>query len=590
MLNSKAVVQLVYDSGVTGYAPTIYMGIKSDSGSSEPVLLESPNDLYRYFNTYDVTPSYLMAEFCLLRGYRVLAHRVNTLTGASSCRKFIVGSGEYLYFAPRQGRDYDSESRHFNPLISPDYAVYSQIITFDEPSISDNNAIIDEDFLLLVPRQVFQANQGYEEVPVISALANWNWNPKSEGVSANHKDLSDSYVIDSFTTVYLGQNELRYGNFRDTVLQFLESTCNMEVEQIEGTNSYLVTSTTNISDFTVHSPYISGKSEVLLTSESSDIGLNDNYCYLYNDSKIATIYSKVPSSINDISVDITSSDGYYYVSVYKYSLDGSPLMSESFQYSSDPNSVNYIDNLSVDSNLVEIEVHDNSQDLSGKYNLEGQENIVQSTDFIDSVSGEVGGTDTFVDICVDNNDEDQREEYLLKLREVFSNSLILTDYQIEDMTQIVQIGPEVTWLDSGETMRGLTYLLDILPKDSMSRESTSLRVEETTNSYLNTIMDTDYGVQLMGVTAQLNSIFPIKSLLSVLAMENYILSSSITSEQEFIDLVSIAQNTVNDYLSTDSQLEVQNVSIGGRRLTASLNARVDAFTVYNFKITATLLW
>lgn len=590
MINSKAVVQLVYEEGAPDYSLTLYMGIKSDTGTEEPQLLESVNDLYRYYNTYNVTPSYSMAEFCLLRGYRVQAQRVNTITGVASCRKFISNSGVSAYFAPRQGKDYGEDSRHFSPYISPEYAVYSQILTFHEPDIIDDNSIIDEDFLMLVPRQVFQANQAFEEVSVISALANWNWNPDSEGQTTDHKDLNSSYTVDSFTTVYLNQNELRYGNFKDTILQFLESNCNMEIEQIEGTDSYLVISTTNISDFTIRSPYIAGQTEELVTVQSSDIGLNDNYCYLYDDYKVATIYSKVPSSIDDTTVDITSSDGYYYVNVYKYLSDGSPALSENFQYSTDPTSARYITNLSVDSNLVEIEIHNSGKDVTGTYNLIGQEELSQDTDFIDSLSGEIGGSDLFIDICVDNNDEERREDYLTKLREVFPTSLILTDYSIDDMTQIVQVGPEVTWLNTGETMRGYTFLLDILPEDSMARETSALKVETSDDSYQNTVTDTDYGVELIGVTTQLNSVFPIKSLLSVLAMENYILSSSITSESEFRELVSTAQITVNDYLLTNTQLEVRYVNVSGRRLTAGLNARVDTFIVYNFKITATLLW
>ena len=586
MLNSKAVVQLVYEDAEPEYTLTLYMGVRSDSGPEEPVLLENLNDLHRYFNTYDLTPSYSMAEFCLSRGYKVLLHRVNTITGVSSCRKFIDDSGESFYYSPRQGKDYSYSDRTFHPYMSPEYAVYSQIITFHEPEVIDSRATIDEDFVLLVPRQVYQLDQGFEEVTVVSALANWSWNPEN----SDYKELGDEYVVDPFTIRYLGQGELVYGNFKDTVLTFLEN-CNMSIEQIGGTDSYLISSSSNIQSFNIVSPYISGGEEVLLTSELSEIGLNDNYCYYFDDYKVATIYSKIPSAIDDTVVEITSSDGYYYVNTYRYSSDGAPLIAESFQYSTDPESSDYISNLSGDSVLVDIEVHDDTKDISGTYNLMGQERLDQDSDFLDSVKGGIEENDNYVDVCIDNDDQDDgREEYLDRLRVMFATSLIFTDYQISDMSRIVQIGPDVKWLDTGEVMKGFTYLLDLLPLDVMARTSSGIRVEESEDTYENQITSNDYGIQLIGVKARMSGVLPIKSLLSVFAMENLILSSGVTSEEGFRSLVSESQRVVNNYLSTNTKLVINYIDLQGRRLTASLNAEVDTFIVYSFKITATLLW
>ena len=578
---------MVNESVIPDYSLTIYMGIQADSGPDDFQLLEDVNDLYMYFNTYNRSDSYNMAEFCLLHGYRVLAHKVNVITGPASCRKFIVGDQSF-FFSPRQGVDYsEAPPSPFNPYSNPEKAVYSQIVTFHDTELPATGNLISENFVIIVPKQGFDVNRN--PVTVNVPFSNCGY---------TREQLAREYAIDAYTGTFLDREYgLNTSNFRETVLTFFERQCNLTVTPIENDeNRYLIVSQTDISDLIILSPKVNSypELEAIIESQPSDIGVNDNYCRLYNSYQVCSLYTKVNSCIDDTKVDIVRSDEYYYVNVYKYDSDNIPVITESFQYSIYPDNINYISNLSFDSELVEIDVFDEDADLSGLYQLKGQEGFREDLDFYNSILEST--TEEGVDVCIDNSPSnlslDYRQAYISNLRSLYPNSLILTDSSSPDSEQIVNIGPDVTWLDTGYTMKGLTYLLYLLPQYDAGSDTYALRVEKSDDVFDNTIEERDYEVTLIGVRSRLNSVFPIKSLLSVLAIENYIVNrgGSIRSVGDFERLTSEAVNTINNYLGTNTTIEISNLLVQDNKLSANLVFRTDTYMVYTFKITATLLW
>ena len=600
MIQTKAVVQLVSEVAPLGYSLTLYMGIQSDSGPSEVQLLTSPNDLYRYFNTYTESPSYRMAEFCLLRGYQVYAQRVTQVTGPSSSRKFIDENGVEYFYSPRVGKDYSAELKSpFLPYANSEDAVYSQILTFI-PSTSTLE--VHDRFLLVVPKTIYGA--GTHEIHNVPLMGKtWSLSADSEDYILRYYNVDVNIGLQMTDKTFFGYN------FKDVVLAFLERNCNMTIEALDegceviekedGTKEYqgerfLILSSSDISDFYIKNGTLSDGTP-LLEIQSSDIGRNDNYCHDLDEYKVCTIYSKFPTSLDDTEVTIDLADGYYYVNIYRYDKDRVPIMSEVFQYTQKDNNIL---NLSLDSQLVDIEVYDESADLSGTYLLQGQEAFYNDEDFLNSIQdSEPGSTELQVDLVIDNNevdDTDGREVYLRNTRTLFPNSIIISDFDspFEDSSLYVQVGPSVTWLDSGYTMKGISFLLDLLPSEDKGAEVYRVRLEDSQGAvYQNQIEERDYGVTLIGTRTKISNILPLKSVISVIAMENYILNrSKVRSVEQFQELVLEARTRVNNYLSTNTQVLIRGLQQFDRELKADLIFRVDTYIIYNFRITATLLW
>lgn len=588
MLSNKASVALYKEDRDSSYRITIYMGIEADSGPDDGmVLMSSVNDLYTYFNSYTTSDSYRMAEFCLLCGFNVVGQRVNTVTGPSSARKFIM-NGQSFFFCPRQGVDYTEDFINpFNPVLNEEDALYSLVLSFDE-TVSDN-AFVNNNFMLIAPRLVYDqyGNTSAESVTVM-VLA---------GCGVIDDEIYNRFTLNELVSVYRLTSELTYAQFKQQVLAFLQERCNFTIEEVEGTtSSYLLISQTNISEVVAENCFLMSDvdEETLLANFSqSEIGLNDNYCRLYDSYKVATVYSKYPTCIDDIEVEIVLSDGYYYVYVSKFDSEGTVILSENFQYLQ-----RNIEYLSNDSEFVEIEVHDSSADLSGTYTLKGQERIDELRDFSDSID-EVNGQSAFiVDIAVDNNDDTslaRRQQYISDLKVYFPNSLIFTDLGgLEDLEQVVQVGPDVTWMETGETMRGFSYLLYLLPSYHQAQDEDLITLSPSDDfsedDCQNLIKETDYGVVILSAKTQLKTVFPLKSLLSVICMENIITQDSFTTESAFNSLVQSAMSTVNSYLGTSSVVEVKSYKNTRGRVTAQLTVSVDKYIISSFRVEATVTW
>lgn len=604
MFNSKAVVQLMKEPVNYEYRFTVFMEIQSESGPVDKTqLLENVDDLYHYFNTFSPTESWRMAEFCLLRGYRVLAHQVNTVIGPASSRKFNDGEGGSLFFSPRQDVDY-SEPFHtpFLPVLDSEKAVYSQIISFPDVGASSNNYVSD-DFLMVVPKYYVNSSNIASPECCIYACQGWEDVDEKLPYGLGLYSFDKNYSILRWRE---GQdNPLSYGDFQTEILNFLQDKCNMSVTPIEGTlNSYLIESTIDIADFRVENPYLMGGTEPIITCQASELGKNDNYCRYYDYTKIVTVYSKMNSAVDDIEVVISNADGYYYVDVTKFDSEHTPIDVESFQYSDNPDSPDYLNNLSYDSSLVDIEIHNPNDNIAGTYVLEGKECFTNNEYFIESMNSyeEELSSDFPVDICIDNcpasRTPTERNDYINFLKRCFSNSIIFTDFTPDDTTRVTQISPRVKWRDTGLEMRGFSYLLYLLPDFQNSREEELIKTvytdedgaEITLDDAVNIIEERDYGLVLMAVKSKLETIFPIKSLLSVVGIENQIQNYTYTGENDFRNRIRQITEAVNKYMSTSTQVTVDECTVSGRSLNAVLSIRVDKTLIYEYKVTATLLW
>jgi len=598
----KAVVDYRKEALPYEYRLTVYIGLEVDSGPSYQVLLTSVQDLYVIFNTYEISESYRMAEFCLNNGFNVLAQRINEISGKSSCRKFIPDNsgGRSLFFSPREevdysepkevltGAGYDSSQGEINPL-------YSEIIRFRKIENSDNIEINDN-FVLIVPKLTITAppdeNQVFLKYGFLGKNVSLDQFDLDYVVKLNvNNELEVVDPLDPFQAY-----SLTYKDLESKVVDFLHNICGFNIELREDNQYVYVYSNSMIQDFDYRNFTISNVNYQLLTITPSNIGERDNNCYAWNDYKVCTIYSKYEDSLDDISVNITKSDGYYYVTVYKKNSSGAVIFTENFNYSVDPKLPDFLNNLSRDSEVVDIEIYNEEADLSGVYELLGRTNLKLETDYIDSVKqAESEDEKTYnADICLDLS-VDYQQEYIECLLKLFPNSLIFTSANISE-DKVVSVNPNIIWNDTKYELRGFSYLLYMLKENSNISDISLIRLANSYTDYSDytsfMIQENDYEVMLMGVYSQVvnkGNNLPIRTVVSVLAIENYILTSQHTSVEEFRESVTLAERYVNSYMRTNTQVQIVDMSIFGSRLTATLNFYVNNIIVSSYRIVATIL-
>ena len=588
MFTNKAKVSLYKENVAYGYRPTIFIGIESESGPSKDSLklLNNLNDLYKYFNSFERSESYLMAEFCLLKGFKVLAQRVSSVTGPSSCRKFELENGEHAFFSPSKGVDYSlPSSSPFVPKIQLSQALYSYTVSF--PNISEYEQEINPKFMISIPKFAYTASNELISQPIVMFGKDWN-----------DKEL---YNIEYDTTrSKFIEEPIKGPEFRDAVLSFLSNNCNFEVSKIEGTETYFILSRTDISGIKVQDcvPEVEG-AESIIRFEPSQRGLEENWCREYDKYKTVTFYSKVDSSINDLTVKVSKPSNTYYVDIYKFNSEGTSIFSEYFELKD-------LDELNGLSELVEVEIHDSSKDLTGTYNLKGRTTVIERNDYNKSIDflKEISG-DYSVDICIDYNYTDiqsvERDNYLRALQAVFPNSLILTDsLSLPSEEMIVQINPdvvysEVTTFGTREyKLKGLSYLLYLLPNYSAGRDDSLLRIEDNSvKNSKNMIVEGDYGVSLIGVETKLDSSFPIKSLLSIVCAENLIKNldfSKLDGSNQSYSAVNEEMSRVNEYLGTTTQVSVIDYYKYNDKVQLSLSFKADKFIIKDYQVISQIIW
>jgi hypothetical protein len=589
----KAVVEYRHETPQAGYKITVYIGLQVDSGPDFQVLLTSLQELYSYFMTHEKSESYKMAEFCLRNGYNVLAQRVNNISGRGSCRKFIIPTetiSREEFFSPRENQDY-SDIRSFNITggfyttegdIEP---LCSAIVRIKEGNF--DNQYINDFFKLMVPIRIVD-DEGNSKFSIHWLL----------GCKADTSNLG------TFDHIRKLQSSLKYNDLRSTLENFFLIDCGFHIEQF---GDYIYVRSDSMiqcfvpTNFTIVNDQIE---EEVLEIVPSGIGLQDNRCFMYNDYKVCTIYTKYDSCIYDTKVSIVKSSGYYYVTVYKFNNENSLVITENFNYSTDPSSLNYIRNLSRDSNLVDLEIYDETADLSGTYELKGRTNLSSSSDYVDSITpleeGEYELTYN-ADICLDMSENNQ-SKYVELLKNNFPNSIIFTDYdkistdikETPNYSRVVAVNPRVIWTDTKDNLKGFSLLLYMIKENANMSDSSIVQAEQVSQNYLNTFLieKDDYEVMLMGVNSSVSensSRFPIRTALTVMAIENLIVTSAFQNEREFRDVVENSTKTVNDFLTMNVKVEVVEVSIVRSRLKAMLTFSVDNMIISSYRIVATIL-
>lgn len=571
----KATVELVKSTSSEGYKFTVYIGIQCDQGPEEPVLLHSVSELYRDFNSFTGSESYRTAEFCLKHGYNVLASRVNTITGKASCRKFIVDK-ETLYFSPPSETDTYLTRANFSYDIPFEDQYFSANLEFEKAE-----GIVDSNFLLLVPKALSVPGEGSRFV--YYCLAGNGWDLQS--LDATFSLLGGKYKI-------LTEDEMVYTSdkFKSKVISFLLDTCNFTVEEVQE-DTYHLLSETPIMAFDIRNATVSDEdSTLILSSQVTETGRHLHYCSVYDDYKVCSIYSKYPSSVDDLTVYITHSASMYDVLIYKIDASGNTIASESFQYSDDMTRQDSLSRLTYDSELVTIDIHNTEADYSGTYKLLGQNVYSSEEDFINSLPSDSSNECYEADICLDT-DTSYQLEYITRLRKSFPNALIFTDYQLEAV-KVVSVLPSVTWYNTGYTLRGYSYLLYLLPLNFEGSDSKVVRLEDLNDSnipdYVSVLEELDYETNLQSVSVPiqvLSNRLPIKSVLGVVAVQNLIVNNQYTSTSEFNQMVSKFMSEVNSAMSYNMQVKVSSSSITGHTLSATLEFYVGTYIISSYRVT-----
>ena len=586
--HSKAMVTLEKIRNGRAYRPTVYMGIDCDSGPSEPTLLEDVTDLYINFNSFSKSNSYIMAEFCLLKGYKVLGQRVNTLTQPSSSRKFVV-DGRVHFASPNIFEDYSElPGSEIYDFLDKNSSSYSVVMTFDDSLSSE---IVRDDFIVSVPKFTMDSSSSeYNTSSII--LAGPYWSDKDKELDQKIQFNPNRSRILGYSSS-LKPNTLTVSKFKEILEEFFVQWCNLKVERIGNTSSYYIESYTNLNNIEfIDCTTYSG--EEFVSSESSKIGYENNLCRLYNNNKVCTVYSKHYNSLDDITVDISTSSEMYNVFVTRVNSEGVPIYSESFFYSTDPNSDNYISKLSFDSELINFEIHDGTKSFDGEYKLKGGLRISEVSDFNKMVQGEIVETDYPIDFCVDNNESADRQGYLNWLIKCFPRSLVFTDFVTSIQDRVVQISPKIEFYDteSSYVMKGFAYLLYLLPEDRGSGYRNIKVIDDGTdlNSAQNYIEEGDYGIQLVGVKSRVSSILPIKSSIFITCLNNLIVSEQYSTLNDFYVHVSNSVSALNSYLETGYEVYVNSASINGRSLSADLTVKVETQIFGNYQVIANVSW
>ena len=583
----KATTSIYHSVATSGYRLTLYMGLNSDSGPDYPVLLTSVNDLYRYFNTSSDDQSFHFAEFCLGLGYNVYAKRVNRIIGNSSSRKFIVDGRSYFYSPLRDVYPEEKplivvSSKPTSSAVISD-TTYSAILNFPEYSDVSKNVLVSPNFLLIVPRTI---SVGGSNLIVYERLI-------GSGVSS--QDLL-TYSGTNGHDVRLSSS-FSYGQFKDEVLNVLQGQCGIEVTHVTCTSVYIQ------SKCPLQSFYIKDATVLdtrpLLEFKPSNTGEQDNYCNLYDEFKVCTLTSKYPDSLDDIEVQITKSLDQYLVYVTRSDANGSVIYSESFAYGTSEGDVNFISKLSDESEVVSIAIHDYTKDLSGTYKLLGKEKIEFDSMFTDSLTEEDEESDLAIDIAVDTS-YGQFYSYLNRLKQTFKNSLVFTgkDFIVQDQTTYIRtciVCPDVEWRTFGYTLPGPSYLFYILPEYSAGSDSYVIKKDpgpQVHSEYCSTIVQSDYEVELMGTNVALTDIksrFPIKAAISIVAVINYLIHTSVRTESEFVDSVGDIVSSVNRLLGTWTRVTIDSLNKLNYVLYATLSFYVDKQIILSYRVSAKLV-
>ena len=624
MINTKAFVELQKTPSSGGYKMTIMMGISADTqpADGEIVLLESLDDLYKYFNSFDKSESYKTAEACLLKGFKIVAYGTSALEGPATCAKYATSSG-YEFRYPSVNLTFDYGDVQFYSESS----TFSYILTFKLDS-SYNNYRINDDNLMIVSRmQKYIGEISTSEEVYQYALIGLNYADlhltgyDGDDSSTRVLTATSSNTVQTATTyapsllapstqvegynISVSNNgfissigcQPTYKQYKQFVLEFLSEFCGFTVNQIGDTNSYYIQCPTDTPQMVSYGATVAidGEEVSVLSIEPIWCGKDNVYCY--GKTPICLLKTKTDSSIQDTSVEITKSFDQYYVNVYKTTKQGVPVISESFRYDVDPTLRN-ITNLTTDSELVDFvaddlyDSHNSILDFSGTYDLRGRyrEDLVDDTLPLDTGAD---FTELAVDIVFDSSrNATLSVDYFKKLLESFPTSLILTDsgYGVGVDNTLV-INPDIIWVNKdSQKFKGATLLLDLLPIQDSGAFTDQIQLQKTSTTVGTLITKSEYGVRLLSNVTWKSRTFPVKSLLSLYAIENQIKTNTYMSETDFRTKFNNIISTINKYYETDTQASITFLNKSGSRLSVEMVVRIDTYVISSFKINVTVLY
>ena len=584
MLNTKAQVELRQELPQYSYRPTVYIGIRADNSPEEPLsIVDSVEELQIKYNTFTKSESFEFAKFILSRGFRLLVNNVSFLTGVATSRKFIVDEKD-LFFSPRLdvfGEDIFLDNSINILDTNKDYGTFSEILNYNI-NVETLGDILVSDYAIVVPK--YYGTQLDNAVCARMAYLGPWFNTDSIEVKNRINELK----VTHFEIAPPSSSNDGVLEFRERFRNFLTSI-NLHVEQIEDTDSDFCRSNSTMYSFEKYNLRTVGGEEIVEFT-NSDIGRNENYCSAYDNYKVCTLYTKGNSSINDVTVTITLTKGYYFIEAYKEDSDGAVLYSESFQYSANEESLNYITKLNSDSKLVNIKVHDRTKNLAGVYELRGRTRIDGLDDFYDSLKL-VEDEGVSADMCVDSSQVSyRRTEYVEKLHNIFKNSIILTNV-FTPLNRVLNIGPKVLWMNSNLILPGSSYLISLLPTEDSGSDSDIVRVLKSADEprYDNNIEEYEYGVRLVGPTVRLKNEYPVRSLLAAYSLENEY-SLKVQSERDPYQALSRSLEEVNSFYGTSIEATIESSSSTEDTLTTTLNIKIDSDIERVFRVVASVTY
>lgn len=512
-----------------------------------------------------------LAQFLFDRDYQLLCNRVSRLLGPANRTKYINpnygvngDTTQYLYVQDSQ--------RYIQTKLIYDVpeSTYTYHIKFNPDATDFNN------FYMYVRKYVYDITSlisknnnmyavGLFGKDYITNIGDGDWN-LGESTIKNTFHLSPTNVsvfMDSFKFEDSGvvtPIEYTIEDIESAMLNFFRNTCAFDVIEL-GDHHYV---------FSVNTPdlqfYCNRSDLVTVISESSDY-YNRVRATELKDYRICSISSKYYSSKSDIKVTIGKGNyNMYKIQVLK--TDGDTVNEEYFEVTKD--------NIeTIDSNIITIDLIDDSKDFTGTYELIGDLAYYEDSYLLSYLKElDIEEWDLpQVDIALDLSDS---TEVAAQLRKCFPQALIMTE-NVKSMDNLISISPRyITWYYTGEVLRSYFILLDLLP-ESVSLFSKLAMEPIEDDSDLDFHIDstsyeyvlTDLAVTIRGSTYSLKSAIARSMVYRCISEIKSTTSSDIKSEIQ--DRI----KDINKYLDVIVSCSFGSETISGRKYIANLNIGLE---------------
>ena len=532
--------------------------------------LEGPE--CKIVNNYDEYVLYYgeddLALFLFNRGYQLFCNRVSNIVSYSNCTKY--SNGKYLqdtnrYIETRLVYDVSKSTYTYHVYFNVNAVNHNNFYIYVRKNMIDLTSLISDDYIAY--------SIGLFGYDYIKSRGDGDWNLGRSDIlndfrlspTSGHSVFLRDLEVEESTAV---QRVITIEELEGIVISFLKSNCTLDVVDL-GFHHYLISS--NSPDLQIYC-----NTDLLqIVDKSMDYYYRVN-SYLNKDKRVLSISSKYPSSVSNIKVNISEGNfNRYKIHVYKSTTN---YTNEEY-YEVTKDEIN-----SIQSNIVEFNLIDPSEDITGTYELIGSPGYYSDLYFEDYLSkfNVIENDYPQVDIFLDTSGSSVVPSLT---RANYPNALIFTN-NVQSGNSILSISPKyITWLSNRLTTPSNFLVLDLLP-DSIglfSKSYISPNWDDSDNE--NSITETSYEYVFTNLHVIINdTLYSIKLALARAMIYRMFTEVYGGSVDEIHNMIDNDLNGIEALLKVNLNYEFLSESQIGTKYTANIRVSMDNQIFENFNI------